>query len=113
MNLQAVFNTVVKVSRKAAPVVLLASGTVLAIDAIIKTPEAYEESNEIITLEERKIKDEGGAPLKFIDKARLGWRSWLPVIWREGTSLLCFYWAFHIKHKRGAAIAAAYTLLEK
>ena len=112
MNFNAVLNTVVKTTRKAAPVICLGAGTVLAIDAIRKTPEAYEESTEIITLEERRIKDEGGAPLRFIDKAKLGWKSWMPVIWREGTSLICFYAAFYLKHKRGAAIAAAYTLLE-
>jgi hypothetical protein len=113
MNVKALLNSAVKIGRKAAPIVLLASGTVLAVDAIVKTPGAYEEATEIITLEERKIKDDGGAPLRFIDKAKLGWKSWLPVIWREGTSLACFYAAFHLKHKRGAAIAAAYTLLEK
>ena len=112
MNFNALLNSAIKISRKAAPIVLMATGTVLSIDAIRKTPEAYEESNEIITLEERRIKDEGGAPLTFFDKTRLGWRAWLPVVWRELTGLGCFYFAFHLKHKRGAAIAAAYTLLE-
>ena len=112
MNFKALFNSVVKISQKAAPFVLVAAGTALSIDAIRKTPEAYEESNEIITLEERKIKDNGGAPLTFFDRARIGWRPWTPVIWREFTSLACFYLALHLKHKRGAAIAAAYALLE-
>ena len=113
MNVNALLNSAVKIGRKWAPVVLLAAGTVLAVDAIVKTPEAYEEANEILTLEERKIKDDNQQPLTAVDKVKLCFRPYLPVIWREGVSLACFYAAFHMKHKRGAAIAAAYTLLEK
>ena len=112
MNFNALLNSAVKVGRKWAPVVLLAAGTVLAVDAIVKTPECYEESNEIIVLEERKA-EENSQELTPMEKVKLTWKSWLPVIWREGVSLFCFYAAFHMKHKRGAAIAAAYTLLER
>ena len=109
MNVKALLNTAVKVGRKCAPVILLAAGTVLAVDAIVKTPEAYEESNEIIAQEQHDT----GAELDPIDKVKLTWKSWMPVIWREAASVACFYGAFYIKHKRGAAIAALYSLVER
>lgn len=109
MNVNALLNSAVKVGRKWAPIVLLAAGTVLAVDAIVETPECYEESNEIIVQEERAK----GAELEPVEKVKATWQAWMPVIWREGASIACFYAAFYMKHKRGAAIAAAYTLLER
>ena len=109
MNLNAFINTAVKVGRKVVPVLLLATGTALAVDAIVKTPKAYEEANDEIVNEQRKEDRE----LTAVEKVKVGLKPWLPVIWREGASLLCFYAAFHMKHKRGVALAAAYTLLER
>ena len=109
MNFNALLNSTIKVGRKLMPVVLLAAGTAFAVDAIVKTPECYEESNEILVEEERALDRE----LEPVEKVKATWRAWLPVAWRECVSLVCFYGAFYMKHRRGAAIAAAYALLER
>lgn len=109
MNLNALLNSTIKVGRKLMPVVLLAAGTAFAVDAIVKTPECYEESNEILVEEERALDRE----LEPVEKVKATWRAWTPVLWREFVSLVCFYGAFYMKHKRGAAIAVAYALLER
>jgi hypothetical protein len=112
MNVSLLLKTAVKAGRKIMPVVLLAAGTVLAVDAIVKTPEAYEEANEIIALEERKAVEEGRGELTTLDKVKVAWKPFVPVAWREGASLLCFYGAFYMKHRRGAALAALYSILQ-
>lgn len=108
MSLNSFITTAVKIGRKWAPLILMAAGTACTIDAIVKTPEAYEEANDAMIQEERDL----GRPLTTTEKVKVCARPYLPVIAREGIGLIFFYSAFYMKHKRGAAIAAAYALLE-
>ena len=128
MDFKSFTKLALNVGRKWAPALLIGAGTALSIDAIVKTTEIIDESrrleDEAKDLKIKSYEEETGTKatyeqekdgyfdLTVWEKIQTCWPAWVPVAWREALSLTCFYSAFKIKDHRGAAIAAAYTILE-
>jgi len=129
MDFKQVFDLSLRYGRRYAPYALMALGTALSIDSIVKTTdvidnsrrledeainkkvELYEEEHDVEVLPE-SIQD-GTFDLTMWEKVQACWPAWVPVIWREALSLACFYEAFNIKNRRGAAAVALAAALER
>ena len=109
MNWHQFTRFVTKYGRKAAPIMLVGAGTALSLDAIRKTYEVAEYSKELEDSEACEL----GRDLTYVEKIKTCWPAWVPVIWREGASLVCFYFAFGLKDHRAAAAAAMAAYLER
>lgn len=129
MDFKSFTHMALKTGRKMLPVVLMGTGTAMSIDALVKATQVVDESrrleDEAKELKIQRIESETGEEISYEDekagiydltvweKVMACWPAWVPVAWREVLALACFYGAFGIKDHRGAAIAAAYTLLER
>ena len=129
MDWNQLTRTAMVTGRKLAPTILVGVGTVMSIDAIVKTTEVIDDSRQreedAKTLKIERYEERTGEEVSYEDekagyfdlttweKVQACWPAWVPVAWREALALTCFYSAFKMKDHRGAMAAAACTLLER
>lgn len=109
MDFKIVTQNVLKYGRRLTPFVLMGAGTFLSVDAIVKTTDIIDESRQL----QEEAEEELGCELSLVEKLKICGPAWVPVIWREGAALGCFYAAFGVVNNRSVVAAALAAALEK
>lgn len=120
MHVPQVLKTIEKLTIDNSPLILTALGVAGTITTALLTAKAAVKADRIITEEEENQKrhgeynpDDFGHPLTTKDKIGLVWPLYIPAVVSASTTVTAIILANRIGTRRAAAMAAAYTVLER
>ncbi len=108
-NLSKVGNDIWKWTAKHSPEILTGMGVVGMVSSIVLAVKATPKALSAI---EEKKKEESVQELKPVEVVQATWKCYIPTAATSAVSIACIIGASSVNHKRNAALATAYSLVD-